>query len=592
MINYWHSFRFKLVMVFLIAIVLLTILVMVTLPSYYTKNMNKEIEVLTESTITAVELNMDNYFEELERLTIMPYFNQSFMNSLLLMNSMHYDGLSDYEKFHVAQSIEGTLTNYLQATREDILSSLFVTGKLDSFITTKKYGQTYIKEDYDFEQANWYIEAQQEDSNVVYINAHTQDYLETPVANKVFSVARLIKDPMTMKRLGILMADIDTNIIAKTFKSVNLGVSSIITVYDGDRQLIYATQTLSSDIKKQMAQSSHNEIKDGRHHYRLISRSLKKLPWQVNILISLTEFNDKIRSMYMVGGLILVTELFITFLFFSFMSNRITKPFNQMLLTIEKIKNGNKDIRFDDTGKDEIAYLSTNLNHMMDQINELIHREYQAIIEKKTAEYHALQSQIQPHFLFNTLNGLLGLNRLGERKKIEETVISLTQMMRYILNQQDTSSLREEFKLLDNYCALQKLRFGDRMNYTLDLAEDVEEVGVPKLLLQPLVENAIIHGLEPMSREGYLVVRAYKENRGNQGSLHILVEDNGIGFSTASPMGTGLTNIKNRLVLIYPHHKLSVSSKEGYGTYITIEIPLEEQGHRQGEKFHENFNCG
>lgn len=130
------------------------------------------------------------------------------------------------------------------------------------------------------------------------------------------------------------------------------------------------------------------------------------------------------------------------------------------------------------------------------------------------------------------------------------------------------------------------------MNYTLDLAEDVEEVGVPKLLLQPLVENAIIHGLEPMSQEGNLMVRAYKENKDNQESLHISVKDNGIGFNTASPMGTGLTNIKNRLVLIYPHHKLFISSKEGYGTHITIDIPLEEQGHRQGEKFHENINCG
>ncbi len=548
---------------------------MVTLPTYFTKTMNKEIDVLTDSTLTAIEHNLNSYFDELERITIMPYFNQSFMDSLLVINNSYYDELDTYNKFLLTQSIQYTLANYLQSTRVDVLSALFVTENLQSFITTKKYGQTSVINGYNFKGAQWYRQAIINNSNVTYINAHKQDYLQTPVADQVFSVARLIKDPITMKTLGVLMADMDTNIIAKTFNNINLGVSSIITVYDGNNNLIYATKPISESLEDQIINYTGKKISSEKDDYRLIKRPLSKLPWHINILVSQSELNDKVKGMYIVGGLFIILELLITILIYYLMWNHITKPFNNMLMTIEKIQKGNRSLLFDESGKDEISYLCHNLNNMMYEIDDLVSREYKAIIEKQKAEYHALQSQIQPHFLFNTLNGLIGLNRLGERKKVEETIINLTGMMRYILNQQDTSSLEEEFKLLKRYCALQKLRFGERINYDFQLDPELEDVQVPKLLLQPLVENAIIHGLEPIHESGQLQVKAFIEKIEDKDYIYILVEDNGVGFDiTKVSSNVGIANTKNRLMLINSSSEITIDSKEGEGTKITIKIPL------------------
>ncbi|GMQ58558.1 sensor histidine kinase [Vallitalea sediminicola] len=566
---------------------------MVTIPTYFTRTMNKEIDVLTDSTLIAIEHNLNSYFDELERITIMPYFNQSFMDSLLVINNNYYRELDTYNKFLLTQSIQYTLANYLQSTRVDVLSALFVTENLQSFITTKKYGQTSVIKEYNFKEADWYQEAVKSNSKVTYINAHKQDYLQTPVASQVFSVARLIKDPITLKTLGVLMADMDTNIIAKTFNNINLGVSSIITVYDGNNNLIYTTKPISKTLEDQIINYEGKKISSPKDDYRLITRPLSKLPWHINILVSQSELNNKIKGMYVVGGLFIFLELLITILIYYLMWNHITKPFNNMLTTIEKIQKGNRSLLFDESGKDEIAYLCHNLNDMMYEIDDLVSREYKAIIEKQKAEYHALQSQIQPHFLFNTLNGLIGLNRLGERKKVEETIINLTGMMRYILNQQDTSSLEEEFRLLERYCSLQKVRFGERINYRLELQSELRDIQVPKLLLQPLVENAIIHGLEPMQESGKLQVKAFIIKVDDKEHMYIIVEDNGVGFDINKiSSNVGITNIKNRLILINSLSQIIIHSKEGEGTKITIKIPLNLQNNQKsgGVLIYENLN--
>ena len=199
------------------------------------------------------------------------------------------------------------------------------------------------------------------------------------------------------------------------------------------------------------------------------------------------------------------------------------------------------------------------------------HTQYIQLLEKREAEYNALQSQVQPHFIYNVLNGFIGLNRMGYKDRLEKAILSLREMLRYVTEQKRWTTIQEEFNFLTSYCELQKIRFGERLNYNLHMAPEIRSFRIPKLLLQPLIENSIIHGLEPLEEGGALNLE------GKQGNNRILLilEDTGIGFDKSrSPLSSsvGLRNVTERLSMTYPGSEFQIYSEPGKGTKITITI--------------------
>ena len=203
------------------------------------------------------------------------------------------------------------------------------------------------------------------------------------------------------------------------------------------------------------------------------------------------------------------------------------------------------------------------------------HRRYAEILEKGKAEYQALQSQVQPHFIYNILSALFALNRKGDRESLESTILSFRKMLLYVQDGGRDSTLAEEFAFLGEYLELQKLRFGDRLDYRLQLREDTGNVVIPRLLLQPLIENAIIHGLEPLERAGQLRAESTWCYRDDGRYLEIEIQDDGSGLPREVLEGggrIGLPNVKARLRLTYPGARFSVTSQDGEGTRIRMEI--------------------
>lgn len=207
------------------------------------------------------------------------------------------------------------------------------------------------------------------------------------------------------------------------------------------------------------------------------------------------------------------------------------------------------------------------------------YQTYHELIERREAEFQALQAQIQPHFLYNVLSGFVGLNRMGDRNGLEHAILALKEMMRYILEHEELSTVKEEFLFLEKYCALQKIRFQDRLEVSLECDPEAEDILLPKLLLQPLVENAIIHGIEPLDGGGRLHVVASTRVGGRGRELEVRISDDGVGFDPV-PIDPnehiGLWNVRQRLSLSHPDATLRVSSSLGTGTRIEISIPLQE----------------
>jgi two-component system, LytTR family, sensor kinase len=195
--------------------------------------------------------------------------------------------------------------------------------------------------------------------------------------------------------------------------------------------------------------------------------------------------------------------------------------------------------------------------------------------ELATARLQALRGHLQPHFLFNSLHSIAALARAGDTAGVVRLIAALSDLLRHVLDAGDRhASLREELQIVERYLEIQRARFADRLEVTVDLAPDVADARVPLLIVQPLVENAMRHGLAPRVRQGSLVIRAVRDN----GRTRIDVEDTGVGLPSGwglhDTTGTGLRNLASRLAAEFGDAAaLEIGPREGGGVRATVTLP-------------------
>jgi two-component system sensor histidine kinase YesM len=412
---------------------------------------------------------------------------------------------------------------------------------------------------------------------VAYISSHPQDYFGSD--RQVFSVARLLKDPDSGKPLGVMMADADNIVLENIIRNVRFNVTTVVAVLDENNRPLYASRPLTESMLAQLAEGRQT-VEGPDDTYRAVVKTMDTAGWSIAVLFSNREFQSKLSWIYRIGLLFAAGGVLLTMLLNVSLTRWIVNPFTDMVRVMKKVQHGDLDHRFNTRGRDEIAQLGAALNIMISRLREMIDREYRAVLGKRDAEFRALQSQIHPHFLYNTLNGLIGLNRSGQHRLLEKAILSLSGMLRYTLEHADTSTLGREMDFLTAYCELQKLRFGDRLAFSIEYEPDLADIRLPKLLLQPLVENAVIHGIEPLDRPGRLLIRAERrtEKEGAEGSwVHIRIEDNGAGFDgKAFGEGVGISNVRERLALYSREAELKLRGAPGEGTAAELWIPAGE----------------
>ena len=231
-----------------------------------------------------------------------------------------------------------------------------------------------------------------------------------------------------------------------------------------------------------------------------------------------------------------------------------------------------------DLDRSQIEIFSEYVSLLIDH-NEI----YRELANRKSAAFEALQARIQPHFLFNILGGMFGMNREGDRRSVERYIICLRHMLRYIVDADDLTTLGNEVEFTRRYLELQGLRFGERLQVDVSCCDSIESIPVPKLVLQPLVENAVMHGIESGAGNGRISLQAECKSRH---TCRIVIEDNGIGFDpqaaadrkleseSGNRSHIGIGNTRRRLAISHPGSQLNVESSPGQGTRVTIEIPL------------------
>ncbi len=265
-------------------------------------------------------------------------------------------------------------------------------------------------------------------------------------------------------------------------------------------------------------------------------------------------------------------------------SRSIARPISTLASRMGEVERGNLKIHRIKSTIDEFALLEQSFNVMVTQIVSLLDLTREEQKKLSIAERKALESQMNPHFLFNTLNTIKALARLHGEEEIYTITVKLGKLLRSTIdNHESESTLAESMALIDSYLTIQKLRFGDKLKTEIYLEEALQGVKTPKLIIQPLVENAIIHGLEPKVGEWKLSVRVEEK----AGRITITIADNGVGFEKgalpdnldelANSGHVGVYNVYRRLVLTYGDDlHFSIKSTVGAGTVVNISFQRDE----------------
>lgn len=268
----------------------------------------------------------------------------------------------------------------------------------------------------------------------------------------------------------------------------------------------------------------------------------------------------------------------------------ITRPLQKLTEVTEQVAEGNLSVRSDVQTGDEVGVLSVSLNTMIDKINELLEQVTKEQVRLRKAEFELLQSQINPHFLYNTLDAIIWLAEAGEQKKVVNMVRSLSEFFRTSLNRgKDIIPLKEEILHVRSYLEIQQVRYQDILNYEIDIPNELEKYMIPKITIQPLVENALYHGIKNKRGSGKICIRGRKRER----RLVIEIEDDGIGISEERLWQVnegiqkkiltgkdiyGLYNVNERIRLNFgEEYGIEIQSAYGEGTVVRILLPCMEE---------------
>ncbi|AEC02586.1 integral membrane sensor signal transduction histidine kinase [Parasphaerochaeta coccoides DSM 17374] len=287
---------------------------------------------------------------------------------------------------------------------------------------------------------------------------------------------------------------------------------------------------------------------------------------------------------------IVVLVLAVTFGLIVVLSHSITRPVNRIIAHIRRMPDSG--FSYDasiETSKDEFAGIGKTLNEMSTRIQELLEITGQMYEQKQRQEIALLQSQVNPHFLYNTLESIRWMAKVQKNKGIEEMTRSLSNLLKQLSKGTDERIfLANELELVRDYVAIQQIRYVGTFDFIVDMPGNVAHAMILKFSLQPIVENAIYHGIEPSGEFGTITVTCRHEGD----VLEIIVEDDGVGMeetlvdslqkklkrnSVSQFSGIGMSNVHERLRLTYgEEYGLAVTSRPGQGTRVTITVPWED----------------
>ena len=393
---------------------------------------------------------------------------------------------------------------------------------------------------------------------------------------------------------GILLIHLNYTGLKLLLDGVTLGNEGYIYLIDGNGEIIYhpRAQLIDSGLEHENNRAV-SEYRDGIYQEtfqgeeRVITvKSVGYTGWKLigvapRQTVSLNSLKTQLLVVFVAAFI-----LFLMSLVNSYISSRITTPIRKLELSVNEIEKGNLNAKVDAEGSYEIRHLGQSVQNMAKQIQVLMADIVSEHEKKRKQEFDTLQSQINPHFLYHTLDIIVWMIENEKPDQAVKAVTALARFFRISLSRgKSIITVKDELEHVRNYLMIQHMRFKNRFSYTIEAEDEVLELASLKLMLQPLVENAIYHGMEFMDGDGEIFISAWKEGE----DLYLKVSDNGLGMTeeqvarlfsdmphTGSSRGSGIgvKNVNERIRLYFgSEYGLSIESEPDEGTVVTIHLP-------------------
>lgn len=422
-------------------------------------------------------------------------------------------------------------------------------------------------------------------------NNGANQWVTETTSNKIFAIRKIrAHKNLSLDNLGTLLMQVNLDrIVEDSISEENKQTNNMMISSDTNR-FFYKDSSIELEkipyLPKTEVGYQIRTIK-GKKYFITHSTS-SHVSWVYWNIVSFDSIISKVKTTkYVMVGIFLLLNGLVLLMAIVF-SGKLTKPIEQLVLAMKNVQKGNLSITNvlkPADSKDEVGILTNHFILMINRINRLIKENYETQLLIKDTEFKALQAQINPHFLYNTLETINWQAKINGQKDISSMVESLGYLMRNAMKMKnDVVPLEEEIFIVSHYIRIQKYRFGDRLVFREEISPNTKNCYIPKFMIQPLVENAVHYALERMIETCEINVQAFlKEN-----ILHIIVEDNGPGMEEAlleqvlkqegkaKGNGIGLSNIDARIKLLYGDaFGLTIKSKAGMGTKVCLSIPNE-----------------
>ncbi|MFJ7975140.1 sensor histidine kinase [Peribacillus sp. NPDC096379] len=409
---------------------------------------------------------------------------------------------------------------------------------------------------------------------------------ERSIFNNI-QISRSINDPATLKKLGDLTVFYDTSGIQDMIRLRKSQFKGKVYIFQRDGDYLYSSDNsnIPEPLKDLSFRTSFKKIKwDGKNYY-INTLADEQMGY---LYVGFIPENDMkkvtIVHRYMLLSTFILSGIAIAVTYFAMRS--YSRRINKIEKAIHEVRNGNLQIRIPDSReKDELTTISESFNDMLDDLNMYIKDVYVLNIRQREAEMEALQSKIQPHFLYNTLEAIRMKAIADGSKPASNMIYSLGQLFRYSLSSREIVQISDEIQHVKEYIGLNQIRYPNRINVTYEIPETCLDEKMLKFTLQPLIENYLIHGFRKETIHNELRIKVQRIHW----DIEIIIEDNGKGISqdkllaihtkllagtTTSEGSIGLSNVHQRIRLKYGQdYGIQISSIEGEGTIVEVRIP-------------------
>lgn len=513
-------------------------------------------------------------------------------NMMKLSDSLYYGAIKNTDLSTDSVNSQFTL---LYDNSKDMVDNIALISREGKLLETVPAAR--LKSNLDLRGEEWFQETLDKAENLHFSDPHVQ-YIFDNHENQyrwVISISRAVEiteGPFTNQ--GVLLVDIRYSSLEQLLRDVSLGSGGYLYLVNSEGEILYhpTIQLIDSGLEEEETLDMA-DYRDGtyrqqiRGQTRIVNiKSVGYTGWKVVGVTPLEGLSLNSVKTRLFAVFIVALFLFLLSVINAYISSKITEPIKELEKSVNDLETGDLSTPVYVGGTDEIRHLGNSLQNMASQIQVLMKDIVAEHESKRKSEFDTLQSQINPHFLYNTLDVIVWMIENERKTEAVKAVTALARFFRISLSQgKSIITVKDELEHVRNYLMIQQMRYKNKFTYQIEAEPEVLELASLKLMLQPMVENAIYHGMEFMDGDGEIRIRAVRQGD----ELYLTVEDNGLGMtkeqvdrlfepgshvSSKRGSGIGVKNVNERIRLYFgEHYGLSIESEPDEGTRVLIHLP-------------------